>query len=265
MHQYQFSLVFFTVLTQWALGSILMISLYRAATGGQELNNSKLTAIALWLICGFGSLCSLAHLGNPLQGYYALRGLGSSWMSREVIVFGGINGLTTLWLLTHLVKGKENLQQTLGLITGVCGLAAITMTGQIYYAVEHQPSWHTPLTHIGFVSTALLLGLATLALVLRQSSKEMPAGFRALLTASVVMVFAVTWQLAQITGLELNGVLVWYRVFASLMVGCGLLVMAKSLNLHSTAMVGLAVLLMVSGEIAGRMGFYGSVLGKMPW
>ena len=265
MHQYQFSLVFFTVLTQWAIGCVLALSLYRSISAESSRKYSLRIALVIWAICSLGSVLSLAHLGDPLVAYNAIRGLASSWLSREVVAFSVINGFMTLWMLTHLVKGKENLQQPLGILTGLLGLCAIIMSGQIYYVIEHQPTWHTSLTHISFVSTALLLGLTSLITIMRFSGENIPSLYRYLLGASVLLIFAIIVNASQIAVRETISSLIWFRVGASVLGGCLLFMMADNIMKRSTWSVLAVGLLIVAGEIAGRMMFYSSALGHSPW
>ena len=263
MHQYQFSLVLFTVLTQWSIGCLLALTAYRTlAPESAELKYSKQIALFIWGLCVVGSLSSLKHLGNPLQAYYALRGLSHSWMSREVVAFGMLNGLMTLWMLSHFLETRSLVQKVLGIVTSVFGLTAVVVAGQIYFMVEHQPEWNTVLTHLGFIGTTLLLGVASLTAMLKLSKQTVPTTFRYLLGACVLFVFAIIVQLSQITG---TSNLLWFRVFASIMAGVTLFMLAGSVSKQPTVLFVLATLLMVSGEIAGRMSFFSSVMAKVPW
>ena len=263
MHQYQFSLVFFTVLTQWSIGTLLALTVYQWVSDKQPLSQyAKSIALFIWGICVIGSLSSLKHLGNPLQAYYALRGLSHSWMSREVVIFGLLNGLMTLWVLTHLIESKPYLQKALAVATTVTGLIAMTVAGQIYYRVEHQPEWNTLLTHLGFLGTALLLGSASLIAILARLKQPVPPVLRFMLGSSILLVFTVIVLLSQITG---TSHLLWFRVFASILTGVALCVLAGSVHKYPVAWFAMAALLMVTGEIAGRMFFFSSVMSKVVW
>src|SRR5688572_20156628 len=74
------SLAFFLVLTQLSVGGFTLGVL------SGELNRTTAT---LSLIAGFlGLVISVTHLGRPLKAWRAFLGLGKSWLSREIIVFG---------------------------------------------------------------------------------------------------------------------------------------------------------------------------------
>ncbi|WP_317917084.1 dimethyl sulfoxide reductase anchor subunit family protein [Vibrio sp. MACH09] len=267
MEQFQFSLVFFTVLSQWGIGCIAALTFYRMFF---SLHASQLTAIkpavlGIWGIILTGSLCSLAHLGSPFEAYYALRGLGSSWLSFEVVAFGTINGVVALWVMTHFVESKRSLQQPLGILASVLGLSGVVMSGQIYFSVEHQPEWNTVLTHLSFIGTALLLGMASLTTYIRLSNQSVPTMVCNVYAAAIALVLIIVAMWSQIAGLETNGELIWYRVVASIIGGVILMMLITRNESRYNKILFASTLIMVTGEIAGRMSFYSSVLSKTPW
>ena len=268
MNEYQLSLVFFTVLTQWSIGSVLAVTLYRGLSANTQvfgLWNPRAVAACIWLICFVGSLCSLGHMGNPANALYVLRGLGHSWLSREVLAFLVLNSFMTLWMLSHFVEVKASIQQLLGAITAVTGLIAILVSAQIYFQLTHHPEWNTVLTHFAFVSTALVLGLATLIVFLTASELSIPTLVRSLLGLSVLMTFIVLLLLSQVTGTSGSSPLIWYQVFGTVLAGLMLFMMAGAVKSHYPGAILIAMLVMVSGEIVGRMSFYSSVMSKIPW
>ncbi|MGI9275838.1 MAG: dimethyl sulfoxide reductase anchor subunit family protein [Endozoicomonas sp.] len=268
MNEYQLSLVFFTVLTQWSIGSVFAVTLYRSLSTSAQLFglwNPREVAACIWLVCFIGSLCSLGHMGNPANAIYALRGLGHSWLSREVLAFLVLNSFMSLWMLSHFVEIKQSIQQLLGAATAITGFIAILVSAQIYYQLTHHTEWNTALTHFAFVSTALVLGLATLIVFLTASELSIPALIRNLLGLSVLMSFIVLLLLSQVTGAAGSSHLIWYQVFGTVLVGLMLFMMASTVKDHYPGAILIAMLVMVSGEVVGRMSFYSSVMSKVPW
>ena len=109
METRDWSLVFFTVLTQAAVGAFLVLQVLghlshrrralgavRAAGGGPDRADERSTgqeaAVPLLLVSAVlsaGLFAALFHLSTPLQAARAVVNFSSSWLSRE-IVFGGV-------------------------------------------------------------------------------------------------------------------------------------------------------------------------------
>ena len=73
-------LLLFTLALQISTGGFLALALL-------ALRNEKDTAkecVCMAACAIFGTLCSLAHLGDMFGAYRALANVGSSWLSREV-------------------------------------------------------------------------------------------------------------------------------------------------------------------------------------
>lgn len=267
MSEYQLSLVVFTVFCQWSIGSVLAVTIYRSlsdATG--SLWQPRSAASLIWLVCLIGSFASFGHLGSPMEAYNALRGVGHSWLSREVVAFFILNGCMTLWMLSHYVNTTKHVQQLLGAITSVVGLVAILVSAQVYFQLQSHAEWNTMLTHLTFLSTALTLGMATVILFICASNQVVPATIRYLLGFSVLMTFVVMTLFAlRVDSLASHNLLTAYQVLGSILAGTLLFMMVRDSSRYKPEWVFAVMLVMVSGEFVGRMSFYSSVMSKIPW
>lgn len=271
MHDYQLPLVLFTVMSQWGIGAVLALSLYQWQNQKQHsalLSTKALrtTIAAIWLIEVIGSSMSMGHLGDPLGAYRSVLGIAHSWLSREAIAFVMLNGLISLWALASWVQPNHIRRNSLlGLFCGVVGLPIILVTAQIYYQMQAHPLWHTPATQISFIGTALLLGFGALIPWLRLQGKAIinPLKVGTLIGGLLVLIGLV--MRAQISGADVASLLLWWQVIASLIVGIYIITLAHSLSFTKTALSLIAILMLFSGEIAGRMLFYGNVMSQAPW
>ena len=91
METRDWSLVFFTVLTQAAVGAFLVLQVMRyltARSGAREGAAAVPLAVVLGVLAA-GLSAALFHLSAPLQAARAVLNFSSSWLSRE-IVFGSL-------------------------------------------------------------------------------------------------------------------------------------------------------------------------------
>ncbi|MEM7699473.1 MAG: DmsC/YnfH family molybdoenzyme membrane anchor subunit [Verrucomicrobiota bacterium] len=115
--------------------------------------------IAGFVIAQIGLVAATFHLGRPLQAWRSFLGWRKSWLSREILVFGGMAGaqagyiglLITGWfpfLLPHAGGGAV----TAGLLGVFCSI--------MVYAVTGRPLWSFPQTAFRFGLTTLSIGAA---------------------------------------------------------------------------------------------------------
>lgn len=86
-------LICFTVFAPAAAGA----SLFALPLGGGR----ALAAIVVLMVTT-GMLASIAHLARPLRAPRSLAHLGSSWLSREILVVSAFWALAALWLICEL-------------------------------------------------------------------------------------------------------------------------------------------------------------------
>lgn len=149
---YEFPLVFFTVLTQLAVGVAVFAALKElglpacTADGARSTRKDWLMVAAAALL---GLTASLFHLAHPLRAATALDNLGVSWLSREGLVFGLFAGLACL----NCVKANRALAVAAAL-TGCAGIAMQGMT----YAVISMPAISNGVPMLLFALASLSMG-----------------------------------------------------------------------------------------------------------
>ena len=124
------------------------------------------------LLIGMVALgASTLHLGRPQFAYRALLGLRTSWLSREILVFGAFAGLAMayaglLWSarlpvlggLPWLVRGAESgLGRLLAALVAVAGLGGVLCSVMVYH-VTGRRFWNGAATGVRFFGTCVVLG-----------------------------------------------------------------------------------------------------------
>lgn len=145
-------LVVMTVLTQLSVGSFAMIWFLQLVGSTGPLGTA---AIGSLILGGLALASSTAHLGRPIYAYRALRMWKRSWLSREVLLFGGFSAMAGLYAASLWLGLPFGWQ--LGGATAILGAAGITASAFIYL-VPARPSWNTKFTISDFFLTASLLG-----------------------------------------------------------------------------------------------------------
>lgn len=259
MEIYELPLVFFTVIAQWGIGGILAFTLCQHRFDNRW---QKRIALGLWIITAAGSAASLAHLGSPGGAYRAVYGLGHSWLSREVLAFGALNALSTLWLLS--VWRKPALMRLAGFCCSAAGAVAILVSVQVYAQMNLHPLWQFGVTAPAFLGCALLTGFASVSVLLNAVGQKQPALLEAGWLLGLVLIFLSLFWRYQLPGADGTSALLWWQVVASLIAGMAGLAWLRA-KPRPVLAGGLLIALIVAGELAGRMLFYGNVMGSAPW
>lgn len=171
MFSEEWPLMMFTLLSQLAIGSYLMLILIRTLLGAKnkqtahQLTRFGLTAVGP--LMGLAFIFSLFHLGTPMGAYRSIGNLGSSWLSREILTAGGF---FLFWLVSYFAEKKGNSSNLLSWITALLGLMAIFSMSSIY-ATSIRPAWANIHTYIAFFGAALALGCAGAAALIGHSVK----------------------------------------------------------------------------------------------
>ncbi|MEZ8779437.1 dimethyl sulfoxide reductase anchor subunit family protein [Vibrio splendidus] len=158
---HEWSLIFFTVLAQTAVGGYLLIGTRALVLGHDEekLNSYKVPMFILWALMGLGFMFSTTHLGSPLRAFNAFNQLGSAWLSNEVFfgaAFFAVGGLQ--WLLSVVKKGGVAIQKAL--MVGAMVLGVIFMYAMInVYMINTVPTWDNIYTPLSFIMTMVVGGL----------------------------------------------------------------------------------------------------------
>ncbi|OIQ61195.1 anaerobic dimethyl sulfoxide reductase chain C [Moorella thermoacetica] len=269
MTNWEWPLVFFTVLSQMAVGYLALVV---PATAGGKGNHARIYLLPAGLLAA-AMVISLAHLGHPENAYRALTHLGSSWLSREVLLFG----LTFLLLVfTILVARAANqflvrVTAVLALGSGLLGILASAMI----YVLPARPAWNNFNTVLTFYLTAFLLGPA-LGLFMQRFSPGPAAGVegsatgRALALLLVLSIISSLSYLSLLAGagpearLTVHALVAspwwWLRVVAGWLAPLGLSYQLYRKGHGSLALTLALLILLLAGELMGRALFYGTAV-----
>lgn len=181
-------LVIMLVLTQLSAGAFVVDSLMNwgepSPMGGALGRAQSVVALALALVA-LGA--STFHLGRPLYAFRAFIGLRTSWMSREIIAFGGFVKVALIYAMSiwkpewfEMVGLPEllgtdihGLQQSLSLATSSIGFFAVICSVMIY-VVTRRKWWSGTSTGAKFFGTAAQLGFATMAVTTCVTARLFP-------------------------------------------------------------------------------------------
>jgi DMSO reductase anchor subunit len=145
MSEYELPLVFFTVFCQWAVGTIVAITVLILAqpswlSDEKRFNVLRQLALGIVAINILGSVLSLLHLGSPTGAYRAILGIGHSWLSREVIAFALLNAVVVIWAaMMFRFNSNPRLIRQVSLLASGAGVAAILVSAQVYYQMASHP------------------------------------------------------------------------------------------------------------------------------
>ena len=166
METRDWSLVFFTVLTQAAVGAFLVLQVLGSLSHRRRARREDLeTGVSLLLVLAVlsaGLFAALFHLSTPLQAARAVVNFSTSWLSRE-IVFGSLFAVllgTMAWRERRAASFP--LAAWLPRLTAAAGLAFLVSQTAIYL-LPAQPAWNSFATPAAFGGTALRLGILGVA------------------------------------------------------------------------------------------------------
>ncbi|MFK4765281.1 dimethyl sulfoxide reductase anchor subunit family protein [Desulfobaculum sp. SPO524] len=165
MNSMELPLVFFTVLSQMAVGMTVFAALVpqEAAAGAQTRRTGEMAAIAL--LCA-GLVASVFHLGHPLGAPRALVNIAHSWLSREILAFGAF---AFLMIVSMFVRSRA-----VSVVVPVVGLAALG-TSALAYMAPSIPALDNAVPGALFAVTAAMLGVAGFGALLPAAEQERPA------------------------------------------------------------------------------------------
>lgn len=285
----EWALMMFTLLVQLGIGSFIMLIVMRSIL---EKKDRKLAAqitnkgfIAIGPVVGLGLILSVFHLGDPLGAYRAIINIGSSWLSREIVLSGGFFVLL-LASIYFFRKGKGN---SIGWITAVVGLIAVFAMGSAY-ASSVKPAWTSLNTYIVFYGTTLVFGAAGAisSVVYSLKGQSIPAEVGSLLkkvswVGLAGVVLPLIYLPVYISGLN-GGVeaaqasaglltgsymvqLVLHVVFSAVGLGMAVYFLSRQGKQKNMAIpastIYLALALILAGEFLGRYVFYATAVTTM--
>jgi formate dehydrogenase iron-sulfur subunit len=182
-------LVVMLVLTQLSVGAFCTATILRLLFPSGLLRELTPFHSLVALLLGFLALgASTIHLGRPLEAWRSFVGLRTSWLSREIIVFGLFAMLALIyagsfWLpaLSRFLNipfwrelSSSPFQNAFGISVAVTGLAGVFCSMMIYRDTR-RTFWRTTITTLKFTGTTLLLGPATILFTMTLQSVFVPA------------------------------------------------------------------------------------------
>jgi anaerobic dimethyl sulfoxide reductase subunit C len=164
----EWALLIFTILGQTAAGSLIVLMIVRTyikSKAGVE-QADRFTGEPLYVVVPImllALLSSLFHLGSPLNIVRAVPNLGSSWLSREVVIavlFVIVAGAYTF--MQWRKSGSETVRTVVGWLGALFGVIQVYGMAKVYM-IRTEPAWNTAATPVSFFATTLLLGVFTVA------------------------------------------------------------------------------------------------------
>lgn len=284
MGTWEFPLVLFTVLGQWAIGLAIMLTLveYLIPTTLNEANlkQFRIGGTAIFPLAALGLFFSVWHLGQPFSAFKAIMNLGVSMLSLEILFFGIVAVLALIYSYMWWKTPNNASRKIVGAVLSLVGIVAIVVSSKVY-SLPARLAWNSWQTTAAFLLTAVLLGAVSVAFLLSKSEDKGGQQAKKLLgwtiIASVVVVVLVLASFAKTYGTSPEQSTAVAATFASsffivrLLLGILVPVALAGLfiaNFKSKSSGSIAVVALVGvfiGEVAGRILFYSSVMGQAPW
>lgn len=267
-------LVIFTTLTQGVVGAFILLTIFMLFQGIEKAHQSIFqvsTLIGLWSILGVGGLAAIAHLGSPLRAFNVMNGLAHySALSIEILVVSifGMLGVTSTFLLWK--KFNPTLTKILFVITSISAVTVVIAIAQVYQ-LPTVPYWRSNWTTITFFCTALNLGCGFFFAASHyfKDGAEVRLGQLKKLFISIVFI-ALTFTVLSTLGnlfwlseiLQNMGLTLPTRIQLFMIAKVTLSIIGLSLLLiyssqqQSRLSSSIALLLILLGELSGRIAFY---------
>lgn len=159
-------LVVMLVLTQLSVGAFACGIGLEWFVSSQWIAAIRPVQAVMALVFGLLALAaSVFHLGRPQYAFRAVLGLGHSWLSREILVFGVFAALACVYAASVVAPDDWPLpQQWINVLAAsvvTTGAVAVFCSVMIYASVRRD-LWDFSRTAPRFALTSALLGLATL-------------------------------------------------------------------------------------------------------
>lgn len=278
----ELSLVFFTVLSQLAVGSLFAIWLTDVRGGSLQAGPEHFPKKALYLI-GLaliaGAVASLFHIGHPGKFVTALNHIKTSWLSREALLF---TIFFILWIayvvIANMGDQARSNRITVGAICWIVGFLMVFSSGMIYY-LPAIPAWNNFAPTLFFFLTALTLGFL-LTLTDLTISNSGPLGqtvkgglyatfvFLCIGLVSFIFYYSFLKGGTQETRMVADNIATSKLLLIRVVIGWiipGILMLLAIRNFRADSLPGGLVagslILALIGELAGRVMFYSTVYG----
>ncbi|MGI1659221.1 MAG: dimethyl sulfoxide reductase anchor subunit family protein [Desulfitobacterium sp.] len=179
MGNWEWPLVIFTVLGQTSVGIIFCLWLLERKRGKQATTSTteyqsfiQSSILVSGVLLAVAMIASLFHLGHPFAAYRALTHLGTSWLSREILLFVFTFGA---WAYLALLSRRPGSKMT-GMMALTSGLGFLgIISSALIYTLPRVPAWNNLGPVIFFLMTSIILGTLVTAFLGRKvlASAEM--------------------------------------------------------------------------------------------
>ncbi len=185
------TLTAFTLLAPFAVGALTGLLLTAQSPSDATPDAAALAVLAVGVLA---LAVSLLHLGRPWRAPLALRRIGASWLSREILFFGLFLILLGLYGLLPVLHVGAIALKVIGLAAVVIGLIGTLLTGEIY-RLRSRPSWNHWLAVAAFPLGAIAAGSPFGFFVARHFAHEIeiPAPIRVAVETALLLSLVVTF------------------------------------------------------------------------
>ena len=250
------SLVFFTVICQTAIGSLIFNEIFNFKTRDNSfhIHDRRARTFITGLLL-FSIVIAFPHLGNPVNSINALNNLGSSWLSREIFFLS----ILAIFLILRLLINRYIVNiLPARLLAGVISIviALLILYSMIrLYMIPYVPSWNNPCTPIGFIMTTLSCGLAFFSSLSNFTDKY----FKIILPALAFLVVAATINSIVYNSLSFSPLPFLFILRIVLALTSLILIAVKYFSAHSNKSNSFPVVLFImitSSEVINRYIFF---------
>ncbi len=256
------ALVAFTTLEPVAAGGLVGLLVL---SGSQQNTDINWAAVAVLSIGLLALVASLFHLGRPWRAPLALMKLSTSWLSREVLLFGLFLITLAGYAIIPVFKNGGLAASLFGYTGAVLGLLATIASGETYRLLS-RPAWDHWSAVLSFPFGALSAGTLFGFFVASQFAGFAQVGIYVWVVIALILVLTlvVSWlrSIANLGSKEdrlsrqlVVGPLRWLLMVRSLAV----LVALVMIGIGGEAQI-LAWIPAVLGELADRALFFNSIV-----
>ena len=181
------SLLFFTILSQMAVGTLIFreLILLRGWFEFISYQFRKRSLHVIVILLFLSLVIAFLHLGNPLHAFNAIKNFGKSWLSREIFSLSLLMAALLLYLIIVLRNNHLRTERIISFISVMLCISFVYSMIKLYM-IPSVISWNNPFTPVSFIITTFLCGLILLAVIIWKNFD----GFNyiiALLTAILVI------------------------------------------------------------------------------
>lgn len=193
----EWPLISYTLFGQAAAGLYLAVALVReylaVKTGADTAAAAtRRPAFLAGILLAAAVVLSMLHLGSPMGAFRAVNNVGTSWLSREILLTG-LFGL--LWLV-----GLRFDQRFLRWATALAGAGMVFAMAMLYQS-SVIPAWMTAYTLVFFLAAMLVTGgVLFLAALPKDFAQSVPVGALTALVGTVAQLAALPLYLAKLGG-----------------------------------------------------------------